>query len=79
MPCLVCGSGGHIPEECPIPGTLVVGRVTLPDMVTTHLTQYQNKGQCYICKAYHIEGGKYGQRHYTSKLCLHSLLVQGLL
>ena len=69
----------YIPEECPIPGTSVVGRVTLPDMVTTHLTQYQNRGQCYICKAYHIEGGKYSQQHFTSKVCLHSLLAQGSL
>ena len=79
MPCLVCGNDSHIPEECPIPGTSVVGRVTLPDMVTAYLTRYQKKGQCYICKAYHIEGGKYGKHHTTTKSCLHSLLAQGSL
>ena len=76
MPCLVCGNDSHIPEECPIPGTSVVGRVTLPDMVTAYLTRYQQKGQYYICKAYHIEGGKYGKHHTTTKSCLHSLLAR---
>ena len=42
MPCLVCGSDSHIPEECPIPGTSVVGCVTLLDMVDAHLMKCQN-------------------------------------
>ena len=75
MPYLVCGSDSHIPEECPIPGTSVVGRVTLPHMTDAHLTKYQNRGQCYICKAYHTIGGKYGEHHFTSKKCIHSLLA----
>ena len=70
MPGLVCGSDSHILEECPIPGTSVVGYVTLPDMIDAHLTKYQNRGQCNFCKAYHIIGGKYSKRHFTSKKCI---------
>ena len=73
----LCGDDGHIPEECPIPGTSVVGRETLSEMVSAHLTWYSNKGQCYICKAYHLPGGKYGNHHFTSKKCIHSLLTKG--
>ena len=79
MPCLVCGSDGHIPEECPILGTSVVGHATSLDMLEAYLTKYQNRGQCYICKAYHLQGGEYGQLHFTSKQCLHSLLAWGSL
>ena len=79
MPCLVCGSGGHIPKERPIPGTSVIGRTTALNVHKGYLTQYQNRGQCYICKAYHLQGGKYGQQHFTSKKCLHSLLARGSL
>ena len=79
MPCLVCGHDSHIPEECPIPGTSLVGRVALPDMVDACLDKYQNRGQCHICKAYHLPGGKYGKCSYTSKQCLHSLLAKGSL
>ena len=79
MPCLVCGSEGHIPEECPIPGTSVVGHATALTMLEAYLTKYQNRGQCYICKAYHLQDRKYGQQHFTSKKCLHSLLARGSL
>ena len=77
IPCLVCGDDGHILEECPIPGTSVVGCATLSEMIDAHLTQSNNKGQCYICKAYHLPGGKYGDHHFTSKKCIHSLLAKG--
>ena len=79
MPGLVCGSDSHIQEECPIPGTSVVGCVTLPDMINAHLTKYQNTGQCYFCKSYQLIGGKYGKRHFTSKKCIYSLLARGSL
>ena len=46
-------------------------------MIDAYLTRQSNKGQCYICKAYHLEGGKYGDKHYPSKICLHSLLMKG--
>ena len=46
-------------------------------MMDAYLTQHRNQGQCYICKAYHVEGGKYGNRQFTSKKCLHSLLSSG--
>ena len=48
-------------------------------MIDTHQTHYKNREQCYICKAYHIIGGKYGEQHFTSKKCLHSLLARGML
>ena len=48
-------------------GTTVIGCETSSDMMDAYLTQYRNLGQCYICKAYHVEGGK----------CLHSLLSTG--
>ena len=76
-PCLVCGDDGHVPEECPIPGTSVLGHETYSEMVSAYLTKHNNKGQCYICKAYHIQGGKYGDHHFTSKKCLHLLLTKG--
>ena len=46
-------------------------------MIDAYLTKQSNKGQCYICKAYHLEGRKYGDKHYPSKMCLHSLLTKG--
>ena len=46
-------------------------------MIDAYLTKQNNKGQYYICKAYHLEGGKYGDKHYPSKMCLHSLLTRG--
>ena len=46
-------------------------------MIDAYLTKQNNKGQCYVCKAYHLEGGKYGDKHYPSKMCLHSLLTEG--
>ena len=58
-------------------GTTVIGCETSSDMMDAYLTQYHNRGQCYICKGYHIEGGKYGNRQFTSKKCLHSLLSTG--
>ena len=58
-------------------GTTVIGCETSSDMMDMYLTQYRNRGQCYICKAYHIEGGKYGGWQFTSKKCLHSLLSMG--
>ena len=76
-PCLVCGADSHIPEECTMAGTTVIGCETSSDMMDAYLTQYRNRGQCYICKAYHVEGGKYGGRQFTSKKCLHSLLSSG--
>ena len=77
MPCLVCGDDSHVPEECKILGTSVVGRETYADMIDAYLTKQNNKGQCYICKAYHLEGGKYSDKYYPSKNCLHSLLMRG--
>ena len=47
------------------------------DMINAYLTKQSNKGQCYICKVYHIEGRKYGDKHYPSKMCPHSLLTEG--
>ena len=76
-PCLICGADSHVPEECVMAGTTVIGRETGRDMIDTYLTQYWNRGQCYICKAYHIDGRLYGDQHYTSKKCLHSLLSSG--
>ena len=58
-------------------GTTVISCETSSDMIDTYLTQYRNRGQCYICKVYHVEGGKYGDRQFTSKKCLHSLLSLG--
>ena len=55
----------------------MLGHETYSDMVSAYLTKHNNRGQCYICKAYHIEGGKYGDHHFTSKKCLHSLLTKG--
>ena len=75
--CLVCRDDGHVPEECKILGTSVLGRETYADMIDAYLTKQSNKGQCYICKAYHLEGGKYSDKHYPSKICLHSLLTKG--
>ena len=46
-------------------------------MIDAYLTKQNNKGQCYVCKAYHLEGRKYGDQHYPSKNCLHSLLMRG--
>ena len=58
-------------------GTTVIGCESSSDMMDAYLTQYHNRGQCYICKAYHVEGGKYGGWQFTSKKCLHSLLAMG--
>ena len=58
-------------------GTMVIGCETSSDMMDAYLTQYRNRGQCYICKVYHVEGGKYGGRQFISKKCLHSLLSTG--
>ena len=81
MPCLVCGSDGHVPEDFSLPGTSVISHegLSAPDLLEAYLTKYQSRGQCYICKAYHLENGKYGRQHYTSKKCLHSLLSVGSL
>ena len=74
---MVCGADSHIPEDCTMAGTTVIGCETSSDMMDAYLTQYRNRGQCYICKGYHVEGGKYGDRQFTSKKCLHSLLSSG--
>ena len=67
MPCLIYGDDDHIPEDCTFPGTSVVGRETLCDMISTHLTKLVDKGQCYICKAYNLPNRKYGDQHFPSK------------
>ena len=77
IPCLVCGDDDHILEQCPLPGTTVIGCETLCDLNSTHLTKLMDKAQCYICKGYHLPKGKFGDQHYTSKQCLHLLLAQG--
>ena len=58
-------------------GTMVISCETSHDMIDMYLTQYRNQGHCYICKGYHIEGGKYGDQQFTSKRCLHLLISLG--
>ena len=77
MPCLICGGDDHIPEDCTLPGTSIVGCETLRNMVSTHLIKLVGKGQCYICKAYHLPNGKYEDQHFPTTNCLHSLLATG--
>ena len=77
IPCLICGEDDHILEQCLLPGTSVVGCETLQDLYSMHLTKLNEKGQCYICKGYHLPEGKFDDQHYTSKSCLHSLLAMG--
>ena len=55
----------------------MLGHETYSEMVSAYLTKHNNKGQCYICKAYQIQGRKYGDHHFTSKRCLHLLLTKG--
>ena len=77
IPCLICGEEDHTPEQCPIPGTSVLGRETLKTLYSHYLTSHCERGQCYICKRYHLPEGKYGDQHTTTAKCLHSLLETG--
>ena len=75
--CLICGDDDHISEQCPFPGTSIVRCLTLHNMVSTHLPKLVEKGQCYICKDYHLPNRKFSNHHYYTKQCIHLLLALG--
>ena len=77
MPCLICGDDDHIPEDCSLPGTAMIGCEMLWDLLDTYVTKLDEKGQCYVCKSYHLPNGKFGDQSYATQNCLHSLLAVG--
>ena len=77
IPCLICGDDDHLLEDCLLPGIAMIGCETLWDLYDTYLTKLGAKGQCYVCKSYHLPGRKFSDQSYDTQKCLHSLLAIG--